>query len=85
MTNKEIVINYAEYDSLDQLQEQDRLLLCCDGFRHQVSPEEIYRGLNQQAAPTRQEMEQGLRYLVDLNKQRNEVDNITAILIEVHS
>ena len=26
MTNKEIVINYAEYDSLDQLQEQDRLL-----------------------------------------------------------
>ena len=67
------------------LQEQDRLLLCCDGFRHQVSPGEIYRGLNQQAAPTRQEMEQGLRYLVDLNKQRNEVDNITAILIEVHS
>lgn len=66
------------------LQDGNRLLLCCDGFRHQISPEEIYLALNSQAAPSQPEMKQALQYLVNLNKTRNEVDNITAILIEAH-
>lgn len=60
-----------------------RYLLCCDGFRHEISPEEIYEKLSIMGAPTQQQMQQGLCELVDMNKDRQEVDNITALLIHV--
>ena len=60
-----------------------RFLLCSDGFRHEVSGEEIYRKLSGKAAPTQAQMQKGLDELVRLNMQRQETDNITAFLIQV--
>jgi len=60
-----------------------RLLLCSDGFRHVISPNEIFAALSGYAAPGRADMAAGLHKLVELNKARLETDNITALLIHV--
>lgn len=56
-------------------------LLCSDGFRHVITPEEIYEYTNPKAALNEQEMEQRLQYLTELNKYRRENDNISSALI----
>ena len=56
-------------------------LLCSDGFRHRVEPWELYQRLSPAAASSREQMQEQLRILTELNKQRQETDNITAILI----
>ena len=58
-----------------------KYLLCCDGFRHVISPQEIYETL--QGTMSQEEMESGIRYLIELNKQRQEMDNITALMIAI--
>ncbi|MBS6395817.1 MAG: serine/threonine-protein phosphatase [Clostridiales bacterium] len=58
-------------------------LLCSDGFRHVVSNEEIYAKLGPAAAGSEQEMEENLRYIVELDKHRREEDNISGVLIHV--
>lgn len=59
-----------------------RYLLCSDGFRHEISPDEIYGMLSPIGAPGYEQMKKGLDELVELNKSRQETDNITAILIQ---
>lgn len=59
----------------------EQVLLCSDGFRHMVTEEEIYEKLHN--ATSEQEMKRELTHLVELNKQRQETDNITAILIKL--
>ena len=59
-----------------------RYLLCSDGFRHEISPDEIYGMLSSAGAPGYEQMKKGLDELVELNKSRQETDNITAILIK---
>ena len=56
-------------------------LLCSDGFRHRLEPWELYQRLSPAAASSREQMHEQLRILTELNKQRRETDNITAILI----
>lgn len=56
-------------------------LLCSDGFRHEISSEEIYEKLSVKSVPFQHQMQQGLYELVEMNKSRQERDNITAILI----
>ena len=56
-------------------------LLCCDGFRHVLHPQEIYNTLCPAATPDEAAMKRGLQTLTELNKSRREEDNITAILI----
>ena len=60
-----------------------RYLICCDGFRHVVTPQEIYQALGPQSGGSQEEMQENLRTLTELNKQRQETDNITAVLIRV--
>lgn len=59
-------------------------LLCCDGFRHVVTPQEMYQYLNPAAADSKEHMEQNLVYLTELNKSRMETDNISACLIRIY-
>lgn len=56
-------------------------LLCSDGFRHVISNEEMYEYLSPYRLFNEQQMVENLTYLVDLDKYRNEVDNISAVLI----
>ncbi len=56
-------------------------LICCDGFRHVIDPSEFYQYLNPEASTDPETMRGNLFYLTELNKQRLETDNISAILI----
>lgn len=56
-------------------------LLCTDGFRHKITPEEIFSALYPANMTDQSIMKQSLDYLIDLDKQRTETDNISAILI----
>lgn len=56
-------------------------LLCSDGFRHVVAPEELYEYLNPYRLFNEQTMLESLTYLTELNKYRQEADNISAALI----
>lgn len=58
-------------------------LLCSDGFRRQISAEDIHSRLRPGAAGTDEEMKDNLIQLTELNKERQENDNISSILIKV--
>jgi len=58
-------------------------LLCSDGFRHLVTPEELYQCLNPHVLRTEKQMAEQAAYLTELNKSRNEADNISVALIKV--
>lgn len=57
-------------------------LLCSDGFRHVIAPEEIYGVLNPFGLSSEEEMYNNAKYLVDLNKSRMEEDNISVVLVK---
>lgn len=57
-------------------------MLCSDGFRHEVSEEEIHQHLNPNAIIDVEGMERNNLALIELNKQRQERDNITVISIK---
>lgn len=59
----------------------DSVLLCSDGFRHEVTETELYEEVR--SADNEQEMKRKLVKLVELNKQRQETDNITAIWLKL--
>lgn len=56
-------------------------MLCSDGFRHEISEEEIFAYLNPQVMLNADGMRQNMVSLIELNKQRRERDNITVISI----
>ncbi|MBQ8802265.1 MAG: serine/threonine-protein phosphatase [Tyzzerella sp.] len=56
-------------------------MLCCDGFRHEIMPEEIYEKLQPNVLMDDYQMSQNSIYLIELNKQRKERDNISVALI----
>lgn len=56
-------------------------MLCSDGFRHEITPEEIYAGFRPERLLNEQEMNRSAAELIELNKQRRERDNITVALV----
>lgn len=61
----------------------ENFMLCSDGFRHIITEEELYQYLNPTVADTSQRMKDNMVYLTDLNKYRQEQDNISVVLIHV--
>lgn len=59
-------------------------LLCSDGFRHVIDARELMDQLNPVRSTDPGTMQQNLVYLTELNKQRLESDNITAMLIRTY-
>ena len=59
-------------------------MLCCDGFRHVVTPQELFQYLNPTVSQSEEQMRQNMVYMTELNKQRNETDNITVALIRTY-
>ena len=55
--------------------------LCSDGFRHVITPEEIYERFNPMVLRNEQTMKENAVYLTELNKGRREVDNISVALV----
>lgn len=58
-------------------------LLCCDGFRHVITPQEMQEKLNPRIMTNEETMRQSLVYLTELNKFRREDDNISAAAIRI--
>lgn len=56
-------------------------LLCSDGFRHVISPQEIYNLLGPGSQRGTEDMHRNLRALIEEDKKRQEKDNISAILV----
>jgi serine/threonine protein phosphatase PrpC len=63
------------------IEETATYLLCSDGFRHKITPEEMLEKLGPAAAVDEATMKQGCEYLTELVKYRKETDNITVLLI----
>lgn len=66
-----------------EVSQGDVFMLCSDGFRHIITPEEIFQFLNPLVLQTEQNMMENSKYLTDLNKYRMENDNISVSLIKV--
>lgn len=64
-----------------EMKEDAVYLLCSDGFRHEVSEEEMYQFCSPECNRDSDCMQQNLEYLTEINKRRQERDNISAILI----
>lgn len=56
-------------------------VLCSDGFRHLIEPEEFYAGMNPEKLSDEKSMREAAVYYTELNKKRNEKDNITVVLV----
>lgn len=57
-------------------------VLCSDGFRHMISEEEIFSAFRPGELQDETVMEQRARAMVELNKQRQETDNISVLLVK---
>lgn len=56
-------------------------MLCSDGFRHEITEAEIYQYLNPNVMMDAYGMKQNMDALIELDKQRQERDNISVITI----
>lgn len=59
-------------------------MLCSDGFRHEISSEEIYEHFKPENMTTVEKMKEKELVLIELNKQRREQDNISVITIRTY-
>lgn len=57
-------------------------LICSDGFRHEISKQEICERLNPKTLKNKNVMHQKTKELIELAKERREKDNISVIVIK---
>ncbi len=58
-------------------------MICSDGFRHEITEDEIYESLNPVNLMNKDAMHNNAKYLIDQVKKRGEKDNISVALIKV--
>jgi len=63
--------------------EKGAYMLCSDGFRHEITEAEIYESLNPINLMNKDAMHNNAKYLIEQNKNREEKDNISVLLIKV--
>lgn len=56
-------------------------MLCSDGFRHEITQEEMYEDLRPGVLLSKDDMTGQAEYLIETDKQRGESDNISVVLI----
>lgn len=64
-----------------QTKQNATYMLCSDGFRHEITPDEIYAKFQPGVLLDDSTMNQNTIELIELNKQRNERDNISVVLV----
>ena len=65
----------------DDVKENAVYMLCSDGFRHEITPAEIYEKLQPNVLFDDSTMQRHTIDLIELNKQRQERDNISVVLV----
>lgn len=63
--------------------EKGAYMLCTDGFRHEITENEMYESINPINLMNKQAMHNNTKYLIEQVKSRREKDNISVILIKV--
>lgn len=67
-----------------QTQKDAVYMLCSDGFRHEITPEEIYSALGPGVLTDENIMQANMVGLINLNKSRFERDNITVVCVRTY-
>ncbi len=57
--------------------------MCSDGFRHELSEEELLTALTPEKSPDEETMRRNLEKLTWRNLERGERDNISALLLKI--
>lgn len=75
--------DYIEPDFFEgEFYPNQTFMLCSDGFRHLISEAELFDQLNPNALVSEDVMHDKEVFLVELNKSRRELDNITVALVK---
>ncbi|SFM22722.1 Serine/threonine protein phosphatase PrpC [Gracilibacillus orientalis] len=64
------------------LAEGEQLMLCTDGFYRSLTPEEIHHAITSDVSVNKDEMQETLNFLIQTVKNREETDDITALLVQ---
>ena len=64
------------------IQKDTVYMLCSDGFRHQISEDEILAKLGPEACTDAGTMKVGCAFLTELVKERRETDNVTVVVVK---
>ena len=56
--------------------------MCSDGFRHEITEDEIFESLNPINLMNKKAMHNNAKYLIEQVKSREEKDNISVILVK---
>ncbi len=67
-----------------EVKDGDLYLICSDGFRHLISKNEIFKEFSFKSLVSKEDITNKLIDLVELNKKRNETDNITALAFQCY-
>ncbi len=57
-------------------------MICSDGFRHEITEQEMFESLKPVNLINKEAMHSNVRYLINQVKKRNERDNISVVLIK---
>lgn len=67
---------------VQEVKEDTVYMLCSDGFRQRITEEEIFSLLKPSEMTEKSQMRLNMEKLIELNKARNEGDNMTAVAIK---
>lgn len=73
----------VEPEILHGFTEKGVYMICSDGFRHEITDQEIYESLKPINLVNKASMHNNSRYLIEQVKSRGERDNISVLLIKV--
>ncbi len=59
-------------------------MLCSDGFRHEITPDELQAYLNPAVMSDADRMKANMDLLIEMNKQRQERDNISVVTVRTY-
>lgn len=62
--------------------EKGAYMICSDGFRHEISENEMYESLNPINLMNKDAMHNNAKYLIEQVKNRGEKDNISVVLVK---
>ena len=69
---------------VNKYQPDSLFMMCSDGFRHLIQPQEFYERLRPEFMATEEKMKEAAVYFTELNKSRREEDNISVTLIRAY-
>ncbi len=68
---------------IGRVQDRSVYVVCSDGFRNRISDAELLHYLNPEVLSDNDSIHNNIRQLIELNKCRNERDNITAVAVKI--